>query len=52
MAPAAPIEETTALPINYRVVYTLAKIIDEKAFRNSLLQLFWPTRVLEKGGFG
>jgi hypothetical protein len=52
IAPTAPVEETTALPINYRVVYTLAKIIDEKAFRRSLLELLWPIRVLEKGGFG
>jgi hypothetical protein len=37
--PTAPIEETSSLPITYKVVYILAKIIDEKAFRRSLLEL-------------
>jgi hypothetical protein len=50
IAPSAPIEESSALPIDYTVVYVLAKVIDEKAFRRSLLELHWPIRILEQGG--
>jgi hypothetical protein len=50
IAPSAPIEESDALPITYHVAYVLAKVIDEKAFRRSLLELLWPIRILEEGG--
>jgi len=49
IAPTAPVEETTAPPINFKVGYTLAKIVDEALFRRSLLELLWPTRMLERG---
>ena len=49
IAPSAPVDEKTALPINFKVVYTLAKIVDEALFRRSLLEQFWPIRMLERG---
>jgi hypothetical protein len=49
IAPSSPVEETTSLPIKYHATYSLAKIIDEKEFRRSLLELLWPIRILERG---
>jgi hypothetical protein len=43
IAPASPIEETTSKPIKYHATYSLAKIIDEKEFRRSLLELLGRT---------
>ena len=39
IAPSTPVEEPTAPPINYYVAYALAKVIDEREFRQSLRSL-------------
>lgn len=38
--PSQPVEETTALSINYKAVYELVKIIDVEEFKASLRELF------------
>jgi hypothetical protein len=39
IAPTAPVEETTAIPLKYRIVYTIAKVIDRDEFMRSLHEL-------------
>jgi len=40
IAPTAPIEEEAAIPLKYRISYTLAKVIDRDEFMRSLHEIF------------
>lgn len=41
-APATPVEEKSAIPIKYRVLVTLIKVIDVEAFKRSLQKIISP----------
>jgi hypothetical protein len=49
IAPSSPVEEASSKPIKYHATYSLAKIIDAREFRRSLLELLWPTHILGRG---
>jgi hypothetical protein len=39
MAPPSPKEEATPKPMNYRVIITVAKIVDVEEFRRSVREI-------------
>jgi hypothetical protein len=48
MAPPSPKEEATPKPMNYRVIITVAKIVDVEEFRRSVWEILSPTVKLQE----